>query len=41
MHESSKHFCFRCSLIPKLHHTNWLINIYKYCDSAKYIMCDI
>jgi len=26
MHEPSKHFCFRCSLMPKLHCTNWLID---------------
>jgi len=27
MHESSKHFCFGCSLMSKVHRTNWLINI--------------
>ena len=27
MHESSKHFCFVCSLMPKLYRTNWLADI--------------
>ena len=31
----------RSDLMPKLHHTNWMIDIVsKYCDCMKYMMCD-
>jgi len=40
VHKLCKYFCFRCSLILKLHCANWLTDICIYRDCMKYVMCD-
>jgi len=40
MHELSKHFCFGCNLMLKLHHTNWMTDTVLRLYEVGYVMCD-
>jgi len=41
MHERSKHFCFMCNLMPKLHRTNWLtVIVHVLWLRCTFITCD-